>query len=339
MPIRTRRGLPGYQLDITIMGRRIQRQFPTLDAAQTAERELLAAQGVRVDSGWTLGKLMAETIATVWRGSKTEHSASLTAARILAYWGDGTPVDAVTSASLAAWITAMRAEGISPATMNRRLANLGRALTLAEERSIILRKPRMPRLKEFRGRNRFLTHEEEATLINGFKEAGDQLMADLSAFLIDTGCRLGEALRATGQDITTTRGTTMLAIWQNKADVPRSVPLTQRAAEIVRRRSILAKGGRLFPRTVAAVEHAWGRMRVRLGWGNDKQMVLHALRHTCASRLAAGGCPILALQQWLGHKTLAMTMRYAHLAPDTLAASVSLLERKSLSDCDAIPVT
>jgi len=41
----------------------------------------------------------------------------------------------------------------------------------------------------------------------------------------------------------------------------------------------------------------------------------HDLRHTAASLLAAGGCDIITLQHILGHKTLAMTQRYAHLIP------------------------
>ena len=41
----------------------------------------------------------------------------------------------------------------------------------------------------------------------------------------------------------------------------------------------------------------------------------HDLRHVAASLLAAGGCDIITLQYILGHKTLAMTQRYAHFYP------------------------
>jgi len=41
----------------------------------------------------------------------------------------------------------------------------------------------------------------------------------------------------------------------------------------------------------------------------------HDTRHVAASLLAAGGCDIITLQNTLGHKTLAMTQRYAHLIP------------------------
>jgi hypothetical protein len=53
---------------------------------------------------------------------------------------------------------------------------------------------------------------------------------------------------------------------------------------------------------------------------------LHDLRHTYASHLAMRGVHIRALQELLGHKTLAMTQRYSHLAPEQLQNAVKLLD-------------
>ncbi len=50
----------------------------------------------------------------------------------------------------------------------------------------------------------------------------------------------------------------------------------------------------------------------------------HVLRHTFASRFVMNGGNILTLQRILGHTTLAMTMRYTHLAPDHLQDAVKL---------------
>ena len=52
----------------------------------------------------------------------------------------------------------------------------------------------------------------------------------------------------------------------------------------------------------------------------------HDLRHTFASNLIAAGVPILQVQQWLGHSTIQMTMRYAHLAPDTNNHMIAVLD-------------
>ena len=53
---------------------------------------------------------------------------------------------------------------------------------------------------------------------------------------------------------------------------------------------------------------------------------LHDLRHTYASHLAMRGVHIRALQELLGHKTLAMTQRYSHLASEQLQNAVKLLD-------------
>ena len=50
------------------------------------------------------------------------------------------------------------------------------------------------------------------------------------------------------------------------------------------------------------------------------------LRHTYASHLAMRGVHIRALQELLGHKTLVMTQRYSHLAPEQLQNAVKLLD-------------
>lgn len=41
----------------------------------------------------------------------------------------------------------------------------------------------------------------------------------------------------------------------------------------------------------------------------------HDLRHSFASNLTIGGTPLRQVQEWMGHSTILMTMRYAHLAP------------------------
>ena len=59
-------------------------------------------------------------------------------------------------------------------------------------------------------------------------------------------------------------------------------------------------------------EHLWGACR-RAGL---RKIRWHDTRHSFASQLAIAGVPLRQIQEWLGHSTIMMTMRYAHLAPD-----------------------
>ena len=53
---------------------------------------------------------------------------------------------------------------------------------------------------------------------------------------------------------------------------------------------------------------------------------LHDLRHSFASQLVMAGVPLVAVQQYLGHAELSMTMRYAHLSPAAKQAYVEVLD-------------
>ncbi|MBN2060747.1 MAG: tyrosine-type recombinase/integrase [Deltaproteobacteria bacterium] len=58
-----------------------------------------------------------------------------------------------------------------------------------------------------------------------------------------------------------------------------------------------------------------------------QRLTFHSLRHTYASWLVMQGTPLYTVQLLLGHKSMSMTMRYSHLAPDTLKAAVVNFEK------------
>lgn len=75
-----------------------------------------------------------------------------------------------------------------------------------------------------------------------------------------------------------------------------------------------------FTGSITSFRRALGRTSIVLPRGQAS----HALRHTFASHFIHNGGNILTLQKILGHSSLVMTMRYAHLAPDHLADAVRL---------------
>ena len=62
-----------------------------------------------------------------------------------------------------------------------------------------------------------------------------------------------------------------------------------------------------------------------MGLMGDRHFVPYVCRHTCASRMVQRGVALPVVMEWMGHKAMQMTMRYAHLAPANLQAAVIAL--------------
>ncbi len=216
---------------------------------------------------------------------------------------------------------ALRQRGNSNATINRKMAALSKLLRKAYKMGDIRHLPEFKRLKEKAGRIRFLEPEEEARLFAAISEKSD-LYGRFCVFLIDTGARLGEGTGLRWQDIQGERVT----FWLTKSGKSRSVPLTERASAAIRGCEKRRRGP-FATIAQAKFRAAWNEAKQEVGLGAEPDVVPHILRHTCASRLVQGGIDIRRVQTWLGHQTLQMTMRYAHLASGDLDICVPILER------------
>jgi integrase len=60
-----------------------------------------------------------------------------------------------------------------------------------------------------------------------------------------------------------------------------------------------------------------------------RQFGWHTLRHTFASHLAMKGAPLHVVQALLGHSSIVMTMRYAHVAPSASRTAIDMLNPRT----------
>jgi site-specific recombinase XerD len=63
-----------------------------------------------------------------------------------------------------------------------------------------------------------------------------------------------------------------------------------------------------------------------VGLKDGLEFIIHPLRHTCASRLVNRGVDLYVVKKRLGHSSIQITERYAHLTPHKLAHAAIKLE-------------
>jgi len=179
----------------------------------------------------------------------------------------------------------------------------------------------MPSLNN--GRVRFLSFEEAKALLSELSKRS-QTTHDITLLALHTGLRAGEIFKLKAQDVDLGNG--ILRIMDAKNRASRAAYMTQDVKEMLRARMPAGPGGLLFsPRIhekgqISRISGYFQRTADALfnqGVDDPRQrVVFHSLRHTFASWLAIRGTPLYTIKELMGHKTLSMTERYAHLIPD-----------------------
>jgi site-specific recombinase XerD len=276
----------------------------------------------------TLEQLYSLVHSRYWKGAKAERPQTFNANKVLDALGRHLPPAAVDEHKIDAMVLSFAAEGISDSTINRRLSTLSKMMTFAHERGYIVRKPKIERKKEPEHRIRYLSYDEEQNLLAYFPHIGQPDMRDIVILGVDTGVRMGEMLSIQPRDVELTEDSGVLTLWNTKSGKPRSIPLTKRASEVIRRRSEgLRPTDKLFAEwTYQRVRHYWDTARQHMGMMTDPQFVAHCMRHTFCSRLVQRGVDIVSVSKLAGHSSIVVTMRYAHLAPNNLVQAVKALE-------------
>jgi integrase len=331
MTVRARSG--GWQADLQYKGARHRAQFASQQealqweadtrAALVAGRPLPVATGA-ASTAVTLGELRDITVRQVWRGLRSEEDATRAADQAVDYFGRHTLVQSITSRQIAEWADDLAASGIASGTVNRKLAGLSRMLHLARSQQMIVSVPHIARRREARPRDRFLTADEVTRLAALLEHWARPDHAALVLFLADTGARLGEALTLRAMDVSADR--VVLGAVQSKTDESRVVPLTRRLQSLLP--AYVARAGAphepVWPVNRSTFKKTYARAVAHLKLGDD--VCVHTLRHTCASWLVTRGVDLRRVKDWLGHRDIATTLRYAKLAPTALFDAVKVLD-------------
>jgi integrase len=219
-------------------------------------------------------------------------------------------------------------EGKAPATVNRRMAMLKHLFRKcndwgwADDDTLKIAR-RVKMLREPAGRLRYLTPEEVRRLLAECKTS--RLRAVVTVAL-NTGMRRGEILGMTWDNVDLRNG--YILVGQSKNGSARQVPINGAVREvlsgIVRRLDWPYVFSDKKGKALKEVRHSFEQACKRAGVYGFR---FHDLRHSAASFMAMSGVDLLTIGRVLGHKTVSMSARYAHLSPGHLRDAVDALDR------------
>ncbi len=219
-----------------------------------------------------------------------------------------------------------------PATVNRVLACLKHMFTKAvdwnmasEEALKQVRKVKF--LKENNKRLRYLDVEECQRLIESCAEH----LKPIVTVALNTGMRRGEILGLRWDHVDLRHGFILIGTSKNgeRREIPINTTLEYLFKEmphsIESKYVFVDKDGKPYK----DVKRSFGTALRRAGISDFR---FHDLRHTFASHLIMAGIDLISVKELLGHKTITMTLRYSHLAPEHKRKAVNTLDKVLRND-------
>lgn len=231
-------------------------------------------------------------------------------------------------------------KGQKPATVNRHIATLKHMFTKATDWNMVeeetLKRVRKVKLLEENNRRlRYLNKDECKALINSCKPH----LKPIVITAINTGMRKEEILNLKWDNVDLKNGFILLDVTKNgeRREIPINATLHEVLSGIVRRIDIPYVFYAV--RKEKEIENQTEESKPSQRYGNIhrsfqsacktakiRDFHFHDLRHTFASQLVMAGIDLTTVKELLGHKTLTMTLRYAHLAPSHKVKAVDILD-------------
>jgi len=224
-------------------------------------------------------------------------------------------------------------KGRQAATLNRYRSLLSLTYRLAIRAGKVRDNPvrQVQRRKENNVRVRSLDADEETALRAKVRLFAPEREPELDLAL-HTGMRRNEQYRLRWEAVNLDVG--IITIMDSKNGERRYIPLNSEARRVLG--GLYAQrddSDFVCPGTTGERRRDWRRWFERaVKKAGIADLRWHDLRHTFASRLAMAGVPLRTIAELLGHKSLAMTMRYAHLTPAHLRDAVECLTGQNSTD-------
>lgn len=218
-------------------------------------------------------------------------------------------------------------------TANRYMGALSHAFSVAvNEWEWMPQHPmaKISKLPEPRGRVRFLSDEERVRLLDACTEINSEYIYPLVVLALSTGARHGELINLHWKDVDFKRK--VIVLHDTKNSERRVLPLAHYALELMQKQYV--GRNKVSPLVFPSPREPNRPWESRAAWltaiekAKLEDFRFHDLRHSAASYLAMNGASLNEIAEVLGHKTLAMVKRYAHLSEVHTAGVVASMNRK-----------
>jgi integrase len=263
------------------------------------------------------------------------------------FLGD-TPIEQITISEVEQWRTAKKRRGIKSSSLNRQLAALKAALNWAERGEYIksnpLKKLGMLDEKDSPPRIRYLSPDERTRLMAALDARESRIREESGVYnmpfadylkpmiliALNTGIRKGTLFALEWQDIDFNIRTLTLRAEIEKSGRDNHIPLNTTAFQTFqawRAQTSDLCSHLVFPstktgKTFVKCDYFWKMVLEDAGITNFRW---HDMRHDFASQLVIHGVDLNIVRELMGHSNMIMTLRYAHLAPETKMKAVEML--------------
>lgn len=318
-----------YYLDYYVQGRRIRMSFgdnkqKALDELAMRRAEVLQGRS-HLPPGMdvTFGAFAGEYMEKYSRGRKRSWLRDETSLKKLIPAFGGFLLREIKPFLIEGYILKRR-KTVRPATINRERSLLSNIFTKAIDEGKAAFNPvgKVKRLQEETPPMRLLTLEEIARLLAGCTPYFRPIV--LTA--LHTGMRRGEILDLKWEQVDL--GSGWITVLKSKSGKSRMIPISPVLGEtLLALKRSKDSSGYVFisdktKKPINACQTAWLGALKRSGLDHFR---FHDLRHNFASHLIVSGVDIATVKELLGHSDVAMTMRYAHSAPDTKKQAVKTI--------------